>query len=209
MARSSDKVVGRFGTVVFITTAIVVTGVLVYWAIKVHRESFELTCIASSVDGEKYCVRDTDRRQTSADMLAEAAVRMQTLVDHLSNSEKYGNDEVVVRLSYNFDPRQITEILPDSDHVAFSENKTKMSFCLTEKKEDDSPYVDMNTLMFVCLHEMAHLCTASIGHRTEFWDNFKFLLREAETIGIYKPQDYRETPQEYCGMDITSSPLFA
>jgi hypothetical protein len=65
-----------------------------------------------------------------------------------------------------------------------------MSFCLTERKKEDSDTVDINTLMFVCLHEMSHIATASIGRGTEFWTNFKFILEEAQSIGIYDPQNY-------------------
>ena len=31
--------------------------------------------------------------------------------------------------------------------------------------------IDEHTLMFVTIHEMAHICTKSIGHKTEFWEN--------------------------------------
>ena len=45
--------------------------------------------------------------------------------------------------------------------------------------------IDSNTLMYVALHEMAHICTESVGHTEEFWKNFKFLIIEAEAINIY------------------------
>jgi hypothetical protein len=34
----------------------------------------------------------------------------------------------------------------------------------------------------------------------------KYLLEEGEKIGIYNPIDYRKTPQEYCGMEINTTP---
>ena len=33
--------------------------------------------------------------------------------------------------------------------------------------------------------------TKSIGHKKDFWENFKFLLKNAVTMGIYKPVDYK------------------
>ena len=60
----------------------------------------------------------------------------------------------------------------------------------------------------MALHELAHIMTLSIGHTEEFWTNFKFLIKEADIINIYKPIDYKETPVTYCGMDITDNPLY-
>ena len=63
-------------------------------------------------------------------------------------------------------------------------------------------------MMFVSLHELAHIMTKSIGHdNDEFWSNFKFILTNATELGIYKNVDYRQEPEEYCGMMITDSPL--
>jgi len=62
--------------------------------------------------------------------------------------------------------------------------------------------------MFVAIHEMSHIATKSIGHKNEFWDNFKFLLENAKEAGIHDPQDYKEKPQEYCGMTIKDNPYY-
>ena len=61
--------------------------------------------------------------------------------------------------------------------------------------------------MFVALHEMGHICTKSIGHTDEFWNNFKWLLQKSIDINVYTKQDFRKNPQEYCGTTITDSPL--
>ena len=62
--------------------------------------------------------------------------------------------------------------------------------------------------MFVALHELSHLATKSIGHNDEFWNNFKFLLQESETINIYKPVDYKNNNVDYCGMKIKDNPYY-
>ena len=79
---------------------------------------------------------------------------------------------------------------------------------MNKKKENNDNLIDKNTLMFVALHEMAHVASKSIGHNDEFWDNFAFLIGEAEKIQIYYPIDYSQKNAEYCGMTITSSPYF-
>ena len=59
-------------------------------------------------------------------------------------------------------------------------------------KNSTNSIIDINTLTYVALHELAHVCSESIGHTPEFWDNFKFLLIEAEKLGYYKPVDYNK-----------------
>ena len=54
--------------------------------------------------------------------------------------------------------------------------------------------MDINTMMFVVLHEMAHLATESIGHTSEFWENFKWILEESINIGIYIKQEFKKEP---------------
>ena len=68
--------------------------------------------------------------------------------------------------------------------------------------------IDINTLTFVAVHELAHLMTSSIGHKKEFWDNFTFMLEYATEAGLYEAVDYSKKPSEYCGLTIDSNPLY-
>ena len=108
----------------------------------------------------------------------------------------------------NFNPKKISETLPTSDLTAYSENKgEKIAFCLNKRKTE-SKLIDINTLTFVAIHELAHVMTTSEGHLQEFWTNFKFLLEQAKEANIYQPVDYKQNPEPYCGMDITDNPYF-
>lgn len=82
-----------------------------------------------------------------------------------------------------------------------------MAFCVTTKK-GNSTLIDGNTLFFVALHEMAHVCTISVGHTEEFWNNFRFLIFHAKEFNLYKPEDYKKQPKPYCGMNISDNPYF-
>jgi len=131
---------------------------------------------------------------------------MNTLVEHVK--EKYPDRENVKRLVKGYNPKKISETLPTSEYTAYSENKgEKIAFCLnTEKK--NGKLIDENTLMFVATHELSHVATKSIGHTEEFWNNFKFLLKEADEIGVYKPEDYKKNSRRYCGTDIVDNPYY-
>ena len=171
-----------------------------------ERSDFQLKCVVSTVDGNKYCVRETDKVKESADMLAKVTQKCKKLVVHLG--EKFPDKDNVKRLVDGFNPKKVMETLPTSEYTAYSENKgEKLAFCLNTEK-GGSTMIDEHTLTFVAIHELSHIATKSIGHKTEFWENFKFLLEQAKSAGIHTPRDYKKEPQKYCGMTIRDSPAF-
>lgn len=184
--------------------AIFVAGI----ALKMYFESdaFNLKCIVSDVDGNKYCVRERAKLQLAADLLANTTQKLKELVAYLGKT--YPDRANCKRLVENFNPQTVKEILPTSEYTAYSENKgEKLAFCTTTTKKGDK-LIDPNTLMYVAIHELGHLMTKSIGHTQEFWQNFKFLLQNAVKIKIYNPVNYKKKNKAYCGMKITDNPLF-
>jgi hypothetical protein len=123
--------------------------------------------------------------------------------------KKHPDNEAAKRLVDGFRPNKIMETLPTSSYTAYSENKgEKIAFCLNVNKNDNTNLIDPHTLLFVAIHELSHVATKSIGHKQEFWENFKFLLEQAKEAGIHDPVDYKEKPQEYCGMKIHDNPYY-
>ena len=174
--------------------------------IYLDSDAFNLKCIISDVDNNTYCVRERNKIQLVADLLAKVTTKLKLLVKHMES--EFPKRDNVKRLVENFNPKKIYETLPTSKHTSYSENKgEKIAFCVN-KKENGTQLIDENTLTFVAIHELAHIATKSIGHNDEFWNNFKFLLEEAKKINIYNPVDYKKKPQEYCGMDITDNPYY-
>jgi hypothetical protein len=170
------------------------------------KSDFELKCVVSTVDGNKYCVRETAKIQESADLLAKITQKCHELVKYVG--KKLPDQDNVKRLVAGFNPKKVMETLPTSELTAYSENKgEKIAFCLDEEK-GGSKMIDEHTLMFVAIHELSHVATKSIGHKSEFWENFKFLLAEAKAAGIHTPRDYKKEPQKYCGMTIKDNPAF-
>jgi hypothetical protein len=179
---------------------------LVCLKIYYDSDAFQLKCIISSVDGNKYCVREREKLELAADLLANTTKKCKKLVEYLK--EKFKDDSRVKMLVKGFNPQKINETLPTSELTAYSENKgEKLAFCLNTTKTGDT-LIDPNTLMFVALHELSHIMTTSIGHKQDFWLNFKFLLENAKDINIYSPENYKQRPKEYCGMKITDNPYY-
>jgi len=178
------------------------------FCLKIYYESdaFNLKCIIASEDGNTYCVREREKLELAANLLAQVTQKMKDMVAYMNKT--HPNDERTKRLVKGFNPKKISETLPTSELTAYSENKgEKIAFCLNKKK-DGNNLIDINTLTFVALHELSHIMTESIGHKQEFWQNFKFLLENAKEAKIYYPVDYKKNPQEYCGLNINDNPYY-
>jgi hypothetical protein len=181
--------------------------ILVALKIYTDRDEFNLTCIVSTVDGKKYCVRERTQIQNASNLLARTSEKLAYLVENVG--QRYPDRDNVKQLVINFNPTTIKETLPTSEYTAYSENKgEKLAFCLNKKKNNNDNLIDSNTLMFVAVHEIAHIMTTSIGHTEEFWSNFKFLLENAVELKLYTPVDYKKEPEGYCGMNITDNPYY-
>jgi len=83
-----------------------------------------------------------------------------------------------------------------------------MHLCLRQKNQRKSLHDD-NLLMFVIIHELAHIMSKSVGHNAEFYNNFKFLLKESVVMGCYKPVNFEKNPVKYCGMNVTNNPYYS
>jgi hypothetical protein len=193
----------------FLTTEYILIIFIVILVINIHIDSdiYNLTCVVSEIDNKEYCVRDTPRLKDVVNIFANTAVKVKKLIKYLRENEM--DKTPIKRLVERYNPDKIVEILPTSKYTAYSENKgEKIALCATTER-DGGELIDENTLMFVVLHELAHIMTVSIGHTKEFWDNFKQLIIYAEKVNIYKPVDYSKKTGNYCGTDILDSPYYS
>jgi hypothetical protein len=186
---------------------LVIAGIFLL-CLRIYYDSdvFNLKCIISTKDGNRYCVRNREKINESADLLAEVTGKCKDLVEYMH--QNHGKDPRVIKLVKGFNPKAISETLPTSELTAYSENKgEKIAFCLNTTKGGDT-LIDLNTLTFVAIHELAHIMTTSVGHKQEFWNNFKYLLEKAKLANIYTPIDYKKKPKEFCGLTINDNPYF-
>lgn len=156
-------------------------------------------------DGKSYRVQDTDDKKKSANLLAEIIKRCKLLLDHLEKIQP--DDFRTVTLLDRFNPSNITENNQDEAKngiTSYTINKgDNIVVCLKQK---DGELVDINTMMYVVVHELAHICDLkSEQHDDRFWKNFEWLLNHAINIGIYTYEDYAEENKPYCGISITSN----
>ena len=182
----------------FIIILIIVFSYLLY---QYHYYS-KIETIVSTIDNRNYEVQIKNDAQEAADLIAKIREKLVLLVKHLIKS--YPNEDRTEQMKTNFNPDNIKEGVDDPNYTSYSINKgEQIVLCL----RTNNKLTDLNTMMFVVLHELSHICTKSIGHTTEFWDNFKWILEEAINIGVYKKQEFKLNNVDYCGIKITDSPL--
>ena len=163
----------------------------------------------SEYDGKDYSVRKVgppEIRQTAADYLAMISHQVDILVIYMYKNNLPDRD-TSHRLYSRWRKCQLKETSSSDKSAAFTLNKsTEIRLCI---RKPNGGFEDPNTSMFVILHELAHVMSIGYGHGEEFKANFSYITHLASQLGIYKPQNFKERPQSYCGVEINTTPCDA
>jgi hypothetical protein len=176
-------------------------------AMSYKQISYEMAHVTSTVDGQQYLVRNLPDKQEAADRLARTRAKLLRLIKELRTAHP---DKAFVKQLANFDcaPSRFSESTPDASYTSYSVNKGEKVYMCLRQRNDKEELVDENIITFVAIHEMAHIGTPEIGHTPSFWNNFGWLLKEAETMKVYEFTNFAAHPVEYCGIRITDQPTY-
>jgi hypothetical protein len=154
-------------------------------------------------------MQNLPNKEKAVEIMSTIRRNLVKLHEYYKTTPNVSSDPAVVRFVARFSSDVFVENDMSSPDTSYSENKgQKIVVCLRDKTNPPQyPLIDQNTIMFVMLHEMAHLMTETIGHTQEFWNNFKRILHDAVQLGIYQPVNYAQRPTPYCGMTITDTPI--
>ena len=173
----------------------------------IKLEKHEVKYVKSDLDGKEYLVRDLKDKNEATDLLASLRINMMKLVDHLYQNKdtKYSTNKVYIeQLKTRIKDVIINESSEDSAYTSYSVNKgEQIVFCLRSKH--DGKLHDLNLLMYVAIHELAHVGCPSYGHNDEFKRIFAFFAKISIELGIYTKIDFHNDPSEYCGLTISES----
>jgi predicted metal-dependent hydrolase len=185
-----------------ILLSIIIIFIYILYLIKKNR----LTLVEAN-NNVKFMVVNDINKTTSANLLAELVDRMYKLRNKLINNKKtyeeYKQYIDLLEIHFNQTRTSIYENAPNTDLTSYSVNKgEELAICLKSKTGE---FHDINLLMYVAIHEMAHMACSEIGHGDLFKKVFRFLTLEAIKFGLYEKVDYRDIPVEYCGMILSST----
>ena len=162
------------------------------------RSTYYGNTTTEEVRGKQYTVQV---RETSSDskkaarMLHLLSQRLQRFIDEAR--DLVPDDERIRNLQSRWSGT-LTETWK-GDEIAYSLNKRNIHICI---RSPTGIIEDVETAMYVLLHEAAHVATNTYGHTPEYWTNFRFLLEWAEKLGVYKYRDFTEIQTTYCGHQL-------
>ena len=190
---------------IFLILLVVIIFVIYYW-----YNYDKMTFLKSPIDNKYYMVRNLPDKFVAVNLLATLRNNLLLLIKHLDD-----NKDTLYK-----DKKQYIEQLQDrildvtiaenpsahkDDTTSYSVNKgEELVICLRSKKDKDQ-FHDINVLMYVCLHEIAHTGCPEYGHTSLFKKIFAFFAETAVKLNLYKKIDFNKNPQEYCGITITDS----
>jgi predicted metal-dependent hydrolase len=164
--------------------------------------------VKSDIDGKKYLVRDIKDKQKAANFLAKLRknlIKLSTDLDEKKYAEYYEYKQYIERISSKIYNIEFSESSEDSIYTSYSVNKgEQIVFCLRSKNKKEKIH-DINLVMYVALHEIAHVASPEYGHTELFKRIFSFLTKVAIKIGVYKKINFKFDPTEYCGLMISES----
>ena len=183
------------------STIFLVMVIVVIISVNYYIKNRDVVTIKSTVDGRMYRIADTPDKQQVADLLANVNKRALKIIEEL---KKNGNKDSQRVVRY-YNPDRLGENLEYKSYKAYSLNKGQ-EIVLCVRNKDNTIITDMNTMMFVLIHELGHLMTEEDGHPPIFWKNMEYLLRKGDEAGVYKPVNYFREPVDYCGTLIDKTP---
>lgn len=179
-------------SIILIVILAIITIIFVIYKLSYY---FSSVYVKSTIDNNEYLVRNTSKKQETADTLAEINRRTQLLI------ETCGDSFSLLKQRYKKESLSENILLQET---SFTTNKTDISVCLVTRDQQEDLY-DINLLMYVMIHELAHMSSETIGHNEEFSKNFVKLLEKAIKIKIWEYTDYAKKPVNYCGLELSST----
>ena len=146
-------------------------------------------------DGNYYWIRNTGNKEAdikTAEMLSSLNEDIEKLLTVISDNE------MVERIKKRYKPTRTSEGVVDKRYTSYTINKGEEIIMCLRSRDSDELY-DKNKLMYVMLHELAHIGSLTKNHNEEFRNNFDYLLAEAQKHGLYTPINQQF---DYCGLHV-------
>ena len=150
-----------------------------------------------------YLVKDTKNKYNKVELIDKLFNSLNVLLEELKNSNYDFKDIDIEEIQEKIKNSEILENITDSD-TSYTVNKgEKIILCLADR-ENDNLY-SYNLLMYVLIHELAHILNTTYGHDDNFKKTFRFILEKAIELNLYTYEDYKNNPVNYCGLILNTN----
>lgn len=156
----------------------------------------------------KFLVRDTHDKKDAVSALVQIERNLNKLIKILITDKECINNkemfEYVQKIHNKLQTVEIQETPADSKYTSYSVNKGEiLVFCIRSK--ETFKIHNLNELLYVAIHEIAHIGCPEVGHTELFFKINRYLIKKAMEYNIYKHIDYSTNNTEYCGMILTTN----
>jgi len=185
---------------------VIITIVIVYSIYSLYKYFNDDVSYFITPDQRSYEVRNgsDDTKEKAAKYLSDLNDKIDAIVIYM---KKHNAPDAITagRLYDRWTVCKLRETASSDSSVAFTINKGReIRICI----RSGDTFEDPNTSLFVILHELAHVMSVTYGHNEEFYKNFTFITTLASRLGLYKPENFSLEPKNYCGISISSTPLY-
>lgn len=188
---------------IYLYCIIFIGTILLYLYVILNNNTIKIT----TKNGDAIIYNDTDissKIKLIRQVINNMFILRNYLIENINDYNEYKEYILLLEKNFNKENTKIYETDPNISATSYSVNKGKeLSLCLRSKLSHELHKLDL--LMYVGIHEMAHMANPETGHGPLFQKIFKFFITEAIKLGIYNYTDYSKNVVEFCGMTLNSS----
>jgi hypothetical protein len=167
--------------------------------------------IIKGIDGNNYYVRENFDKDNAAETLYKLRNKLKKMIEYIEENSTNDKEFPIYKENINLIKNKIDSVIiketpVTSSYTSYSVNKgEELYLCIRSKNTNEIH--DINDLLYVAIHEIAHIGCPEIGHTNLFFKINLYLLNKAVEFNLYKKDNYNEKPREYCGINLNNTLL--
>ena len=189
---------------------IILVYIIIYNCYNKYLQNVDLLII-EGMDGNNYYVRNQQDKDDAVKILSELRQNLKKLINFIEKNSVNDKEYYIYKDNINSIKNKIDEVIiketpSNSSYTSYSVNKGEELYLCIRSKNTNKIH-DINDLLYVAIHEIAHIGCPEIGHTDLFFKINLYLLKKAVEFNLYKYDNYNNKPREYCGINLNNTLL--
>jgi hypothetical protein len=189
---------------------IILIFIIIYNCYNKYLQNIDLLII-EGLDGNQYYVRDQQDKNEAVKILSDLRQNLKKLINFIEENSANDKEYHIYKDNINSIKNKIDEVViketpSNSSYTSYSVNKGEELYLCIRSKNTNKIH-NINDLLYVAIHEVAHIGCPEIGHTDLFFKINLYLLKKAVEFNLYKYDNYNNKPREYCGINLNNTLL--